>query len=195
MNKMEIVYIDINDLKPYKHNPRRNDEAVQVVANSIKEFGFKVPIVIDTKNEIVAGHTRIKAALSLGLTSVPCIIADDLNEAQIRAFRLADNKVAELSAWDLDLLNLELTEIELDMSEFGFETFDMEDFGTDFNLPDGDKSNLEQITFTLANEQAETVREALQTARGGSLEYDNFGNDNSNGNALYGIVTEWLNRQ
>ena len=99
---MKIVLKKTIDLIEYENNPRNNDEAVEAVANSIKEFGFKVPIVIDKNNEVVAGHTRIKAALSLGLTSVPCIIADDLNEAQIRAFRLADNKVAELSAWDLD---------------------------------------------------------------------------------------------
>lgn len=117
---MQIVYKTINELKPYKNNPRKNDGAVDAVAASIKEFGFKVPIVIDNDGEIVAGHTRLKAALKLNLDKVPCIVADDLTPDQIKAFRLADNKTAELSEWDFDLLNLELDNIDLDMSEFGF---------------------------------------------------------------------------
>ena len=92
---MEIVYKKVNELIPYKSNPRINDEAVEYVKNSIKEFGFKVPIVIDKNNVIIAGHTRLKASLELGLKEVPCIIADDLSEEQIKAFRLADNKVSE----------------------------------------------------------------------------------------------------
>lgn len=94
---MEIVYKKIEDLKPYENNPRFNDEAVQYVANSIKEFGFKVPMVIDKDGTIVAGHTRYKASIELGLKEVPCIIADDLSKEQIKAFRLADNKVSEKS--------------------------------------------------------------------------------------------------
>ena len=89
---MQIVNKKVEELKPYVNNPRFNDDAVEYVANSIKEFGFKVPIVIDKNNEIVAGHTRYKASLALGLDEVPCIVADDLNEEQIKAFRLADNK-------------------------------------------------------------------------------------------------------
>lgn len=107
-------------MKPYKRNPRKNENAVDAVAASIKEFGFKIPIVIDDNYEIVAGHTRLKAATKLGLETVPCIIADDLTPEQIKAFRLADNKTAELAEWDLDLLDLELDEIPLDMSLFGF---------------------------------------------------------------------------
>lgn len=117
---MEIIYKAIGDLKPYKRNPRKNDNAVDAVAASIKEFGFKVPIVIDGDCEIVAGHTRMKAAQKLGLTEIPCIIADDLTPDQIKAFRLADNKTAELAEWDIDLLNLELDDIDLDLSDFGF---------------------------------------------------------------------------
>ena len=92
---MKIVEKKLDEIKPYENNPRFNDDAVQYVANSIKEFGFKVPIVIDKDNTIVAGHTRYKASLLLGLDKVPCIVADDLNEEQIKAFRLADNKVSE----------------------------------------------------------------------------------------------------
>jgi len=117
---MEIVYKKLDEIKPYANNPRFNDEAVEYVANSIREFGFKVPIIIDKNGEIVAGHTRYKASLELGLKEVPCIIADDLNEEQIKAFRLADNKVSEKSEWNYDLLEIELADIGLDMSGFGF---------------------------------------------------------------------------
>ncbi len=120
---MEIKMVKIDDLKPYANNPRFNDDAVEYVANSIKEFGFKVPIVLDKNNEIVAGHTRYKASLELGLKEVPCIIADDLNEEQIKAFRLADNKVSEKSSWNIDLLNEELEDIlNIDMKDFNFNT-------------------------------------------------------------------------
>lgn len=118
---MKIINLNVKDLIPYANNPRKNDKAVKAVANSIKEFGFKVPIIIDKSNVIVAGHTRLKAALALGLTEVPCIIADDLTEDQIKAFRLADNKVGEIAEWDLDALQIELQEIEMDMSQFEFD--------------------------------------------------------------------------
>lgn len=119
---MEIINKKTNEIKPYENNPRKNDEAIKYVAESIKQFGFKVPIVIDKNGVIVAGHTRYKASKKLGLEEVPCIVADDLNEEQIKAFRLADNKVAEKSEWNFDLLDEELEDIlNLDMSDFGFE--------------------------------------------------------------------------
>lgn len=129
-NKIEnIIYKNVDELIPYINNPRNNEEAVDAVASSIKNFGFKVPIVIDSENEIINGHTRLKAAKKLGIEEVPCIVADDLSEAQIKAFRLADNKVAELSTWDYELLESELAEIEdVDMSEMGFEDMGFEDY-------------------------------------------------------------------
>lgn len=105
---MNVQEIKLKDIKPYGKNPRKNDDAVPYVAESIKQFGFKVPIVIDKNNVIVAGHTRYKAAKKLGFKSVPCIIADDLTDEQIKAFRLADNKVSEKAEWDLDLLDSEI---------------------------------------------------------------------------------------
>ena len=108
MKKIEIVSVPISQIKEYKNNPRNNEQSVDFVANSIREFGFKVPIVIDKNNEIVCGHTRYKASKKLGLDKVPCIIADDLNEEQIKAFRLADNKVGEVSTWDFNQLAVEL---------------------------------------------------------------------------------------
>ena len=122
---MQIVYKKIEELKPYENNPRKNDEAVQYVKNSIKEFGFKVPIVIDEGGVIIAGHTRYKASKELNLKEVPCIIADDLNEKQIKAFRLADNKVSEKSEWDFELLEEELANLDFDISDFGFEDLDI----------------------------------------------------------------------
>ena len=122
---MQIQQINVSDITPYDKNPRLNDAAVPKVAESISKFGFKVPIVIDSNNVIVAGHTRFKAALQLGLESVPCIVADDLSDAQIRAFRLADNKVAEFSEWDFTALHEELEAlVDLDMQDFGFMSVD-----------------------------------------------------------------------
>ena len=145
---MKIVNKKINEIKPYENNPRFNDDAVEKVANSIKEFGFKVPIVIDKDGVIVAGHTRYKASIELGLEEVPCIVADDLTEEQIKAFRLADNKVAELSSWNTDKLGEELKglDLDLDMTDFGFSNFEMNVY-TDDELPDDfDKDLIEQYT-------------------------------------------------
>lgn len=121
---MQIVEKKITELKEYENNPRNNDDAVEAVAESIEQFGFKVPIVIDSNGVIIAGHTRRKAAVKLGLDTVPCIIADDLTPDQIQAFRLADNKTAELAEWDFEALEKELAELtafDVDMSLFGFD--------------------------------------------------------------------------
>ena len=111
MGKLKIEYMNVNDLIPYINNPRINDNAVDVVAASIKEFGFKVPIIIDSENVIIAGHTRLKAAKKLGLEEVPTIKVEDLTEQQIKAFRIADNKTSEFADWDIELLNIELESI------------------------------------------------------------------------------------
>lgn len=125
---MNIKNLCLAEIKPYEKNPRKNDGAVKYVAESIKQFGFKVPIVIDNDGVIVAGHTRWKAAKKLGLKTVPCIVADDLTEEQIKAFRLADNKVAEKAEWDFDLLAGEMDELfDFDMTIFGFEEISLEE--------------------------------------------------------------------
>ena len=122
MEKIKIEYLKTDELTPYTNNPRNNDEAVDYVANSIEEFGFKVPCVIDSEKNVVCGHTRLKAAKKLGIKEVPCIIADDLTEEQIDAFRLADNKTAEIATWDFEKLEIELESISgIDMSDFGFD--------------------------------------------------------------------------
>lgn len=131
---MQIVEKRIAELIPYENNPRKNDSAAEYVAASISEFGFKVPIVIDKNNVIVCGHTRYKAAKKLKLKSVPCVIADDLTDEQIKAFRLADNRVAEKSEWDFDLLDIELDGIEdIDMEQF--DLYVPEDFDDDSDEP------------------------------------------------------------
>lgn len=121
---MTVKEIKLTELKEYENNPRINDKAIEAVANSIKNFGFKVPIIVDKDNVIVAGHTRKRAAYMLGLETAPCIVADDLTPEQIKAFRVADNKTAELADWDFDKLETELeqlADIDFDMSQFGFD--------------------------------------------------------------------------
>lgn len=123
---MEIVMMNIDEINPYENNPRKNDDAVEAVANSIKNFDFKSSIVVDANKVIVNGHTRLKASKLLGLTIVPVIIAFDLTEEQCRALRLADNKTAEIASWDKKLLMKELESIdweglEMDITDFGFD--------------------------------------------------------------------------
>lgn len=141
---MKIINLKIDEVIPYDKNPRKNEEAVKYVTKSIKEFGFKVPIVIDKNNIIVAGHTRLKAAKQLRLEEVPCIIADDLTEEQIKAFRLADNKVSEKSEWDMDLLLEELD---------GIQDIDMKEFDFDFSIEDEKESEEKE------NERVRTINE------------------------------------
>lgn len=170
---MKIQEIELTKLKAYEKNPRRNDEAVPLVANSIKEFGFKVPVVVDKDYTVVAGHTRIRAAELLGMKSVPCVVADDLTPTQIKAFRLADNKTAEFSTWDFAGLAGELEDLtDIDMVDFGFETFDFTD--ADFTAPERPKEEHEsnqthEVTALCKNEEeADAVRGFLRNA---NIEY------------------------
>ena len=120
---MKIVNKNIDELIPYENNPRINDHAVEKVANSIKEFGIKQPLVVDKNNVLIVGHTRLKAMQQLGIKEAPCIVASDLTPEKAKAYRLADNKTNEFADWDFGLLNIELEELELDfdMSDLGFE--------------------------------------------------------------------------
>lgn len=139
LNK-KIVEKNINDIIPYENNPRHNDSAIDAVANSIKEFHFQNPIIIDKDNVIIAGHTRLKAAQKLGLEKVPCIVADDLTEEQVKAFRLADNKTAELAEWDFEKLERELLELkDFDMEKFGFEELEEK---SPYDIPNSEKGSL-----------------------------------------------------
>ena len=128
-SKLTVTEVDINSIIPYEHNPRNNEKAVAYVADSIRNFGFKVPIVIDKYNVIVTGHTRYKAALSLNMDTVPCIVATDLTPEQAKAFRIADNKVSEYSKWDETLLSQELkviSELNFDFETLGFQEWETE---------------------------------------------------------------------
>ena len=146
---MKIIEKKTGDLRPYENNPRKNEAAVDKVAASIKEFGFKVPLVITEDGEVVAGHTRLKAAEQLGIKKIPCVVASDLTPEQIKAFRLADNKVAEFSSWDDELLEMELGAFsEIDMSVFGFDGLEAEESPDnleedDFNKKKTKKHNVE----------------------------------------------------
>lgn len=120
MDKKQIVYKKVDELVPYENNPRKNEEAVKYVANSIREFNFQNPIIVDKDNVIIAGHTRLEAAKELGLKEVPVIVADELTPEQVKALRIADNKTAEIAMWDTDKLSLELEDIGFDMTDFGF---------------------------------------------------------------------------
>ena len=175
---MNIIELKVDELIPYENNPRKNDDAVDKVALSISAFGFKVPVVIDANNVIVTGRTRVKAAKKLGITTVPCIKADDLTDEQIKAFRLADNKVAEFSQWDEEKLLKELEGLEdIDMSLYGF-VFpdDAEDEGEDdtytdkTNIPQYDIQGETPALSELVNE--DKTNELLEEIENSELSYE-----------------------
>lgn len=166
-NAEKIVMRDIEEIKPYENNPRFNENAIEKVANSIKEFGFTQPIILDKNDVIICGHTRREAALQLGIKSVPTITADWLNSKQVKALRLADNKVAELATWDYDLLDAELEGLfDIDMSDFGFEEFEQEldgDFQRQFKeFGDGETKKYFDITLTFDAQYENDVLEYIK---------------------------------
>lgn len=189
-----IVMLPVSEVRPYEKNPRKNAEAVKYVKASIEKFGFKQPIIVDSNRVIIAGHTRLEAAKSLGMAEVPCIVADDLTEAQAKALRLADNKVAEFSEWEMNLLGGELGELaeisDIDMGDFGFadDGISADDFNDEFSLPDGEKSNITQWTLTFAEEQKAFIENALKQVEDPD---ETFGNVNENGNRIYEVVRQW----
>ena len=191
----------ISDVLPYDKNPRKiSPAAVEKVANSIKEFGWQQPIVVDEKGFIIVGHTRLKAAKQLKLKVVPVHVAAGLSEAQIVAYRIADNRTGSETVFDFEMLGEEMSsllDLEYGLEHLGFDVDELNGMGfgvSAIDLPtiaSGDKSELQQITFTLHNEQCETVREALRMAKEKGLTDSNL-NENSNGNALAIICEHWL---
>lgn len=149
---MQIVEKELTWLKPYANNPRDNESAVEPVANSIKEFGFKVPIVATSDGEIINGHTRFKASKLLGLKKVPVIISDDLTEEQIKAFRLADNKTGELADWNEELLAKELEKLDFNLEQFGFEKL-ADEFDEEDNEEDPYTSKITTPTYEPTGEE------------------------------------------
>lgn len=196
---MNVIEKPLEKIKPYRGNPRKiSQEAIDKVAASIKEFGFKVPIVLDGDGVIITGHTRYLASKKLGMKTVPCILADDLTPEQVKAFRLADNRVAEFSEWDHNLLDAELGELfhlNLDMEAFGFDMTGLspDEFGTTFSLPSGPKT-LSQITFTFSPEQKAVVDESLDMV-GEQSEALMFGNHSKAGNKLYEVCRQWAEQK
>lgn len=161
-DRTRIQWRSINDVHPYQNNPRNNDEAVEYVANSIREFGWQQPIVVDADSTIVAGHTRLKAAKMLGMETVPVVVADNLTPAQVNAYRLADNKVAEAATWDIEALAVELEglEVDFDMTMFDFDAgISIDGFGEDFELPDGDNPEFKTVSLHMTAEQYEIFEE------------------------------------
>ena len=154
MNKLEIVYVAVEKIKPYANNPRINKKAVEKVMKSIQAYGFKVPCILDKNYLLIAGHTRWEAAKRLKMKRIPCIIASDLNKAKADAFRIADNKVAEYSTWDMTKLKEELSKIQLediDFDDMGFDNdFSLEKFGL-LDMPegsDGDEGEIETEKYS-----------------------------------------------
>ena len=154
MNKLEIVYVAVEKIKPYANNPRINKKAVEKVMKSIQAYGFKVPCVLDKNYLLITGHTRWEAAKRLKMKRIPCIIASDLNKAKADAFRIADNKVAEYSTWDMTKLKEELSKIQLediDFDDMGFDNdFSIEKFGL-LDMPegsDGDEGEIETEKYS-----------------------------------------------
>lgn len=186
----------IEKLIEYARNPRKNDHAVDDMAANIKEFGFRVPIVAKSDGLVVDGHLRLKGAKKLGMKIVPVMLADDLSDAQIKAFRLAVNKMAEKAEWDDDLLKIELQEIKDlgfdDMEVMGFEDLEgilgaeIEESGLPW-LDSGEK-DLVKMTFVLSLSQFEEIKDIIPSAYGF---FEDDINDNKNGNAIYWIAKQW----
>lgn len=180
---MEIKMVKVADIVPYENNPRNNSEAVEPVKESIRAFGFKVPMILDKENVIVAGHTRYEAAQALGMDEVPVIYADDLSEEQVRKFRIVDNKTAEFAEWDFSKLEEELAELDFGDFDFGFseKEYDYldaleEKFGTQGEESDSDftvvsitfdKADGEEVrSYIKKNDQGGIVNAVLNYIRG-----------------------------
>lgn len=202
--KPQLEEWKVSELIEYARNPRKNDHAVDKVAAAIREFGFRVPILAKSDKTVVDGHLRLKAAKKLGLETVPVMLCDDMTDAQIKAFRISVNRVAEFAEWDNELLRVEFAELEdlgfdLELTGFGLDEIEAMQFDDDAesempNLPDGEKEPFQQKTFTLHDEQAAIVDDAVTLARTNPL-VDTGLNENSNGNALALICQQWLEAQ
>ena len=192
---MEIRSVKIKEIKPYDRNAKKHDDTqINNVAESIRQFGFVQPIVIDSNGVIVIGHCRFEAAKRLKYAEVPCIMVDDLTPEQVDALRIVDNKTNE-SPWDIDLLTEELQDLDLSMFDFEWELMEetADSYGTEFELPDGEKPEICKMTFILHEQQRELIEYALSTVADDIT--DTFGNTNKNGNALYEVVKEWAEQR
>lgn len=198
--ELKIEYLPIKALKPYEKNTRKHQKKdVDNIARSIEKFGMNDPIGIWKDNIIVEGHGRLLACKQLGMTDVPCVRLDHLTDEQRREYSIAHNATAELSEWDLDILTDELAELDFSGFDFDFgledegEDYSPDEFGDEFSLPDGDKPEICQMTFTLHQQQKELIEYAISVVKDNITE--TFGNTNGNGNALYEVVKEWAEQR
>lgn len=195
---LKIDYLPIDKLQPYENNAKiHTDEQIEQIKNSIKEFGMLDPIGIwGGQNKIVEGHGRLLACKQLGIKEVPIIRLDELTDEQRKAYTLIHNKTTMNTGYDENILAIELTDLEdfeLDLGDFGFDDLVLDDFGTDFELPSGDKSEICQMTFTLHEKQKELIEYAISTI--GDNVSEKFSNTNKNGNALYEVVKQWAEQK
>lgn len=195
----QIKNVDISRLIPYINNAKQHPESqVTKLASSIREFGFVNPVLIDKDFNIIAGHGRVMAAKVLNLKQIPCVYVEGLTEAQRKAYILADNKLGEFAEWDMNLVGLELGELsemdfDIDLTGFELPNVDMDDFGTSFELADGGKPEICQMTFTLHEEQKKAIQQAIDSV--GDCVEETFGNTNRNGNALYEVIRQWAEQK
>ena len=196
---MKVANRNLTELSPYAGNAKKHDSTqIANVAESIRQFGFVQPIVIDRDGVIVIGHCRALAAEKLGMQEVPCVCVDDLTPEQVNALRIVDNKSNE-SPWDFDILPDELAELDFSGFDFDFglesegEDYSPDEFGDEFSLPDGDKPEICQMTFTLHQRQKELIEYAISAVKDNVTE--TFGNTNGNGNALYEVVKQWAEQR
>ena len=190
---MKVKNVPIKEVIPYAKNAKKHDKAqISNVAESIRQYGFVQPVVIDKDGVIVIGHCRVLAAKRLGMESVPCVCVDELTPEQVNALRLVDNKSNE-SAWDMDLLSLELPELDLSAFDFNWGIISPDDYDDKFELKDGDRQPVQNMTFTLSDTEAEMIKQAIAEMKGTEKfkAYLNPENANGNGNALFLVVEEW----
>ena len=202
--------LPVSELVPWSRNPRRNDAAAERLAYTIAEHGWTTPVLVQAgTNRIIGGHTRLKAALKLGLTEVPCVLLD-VDDRQADAIAIADNRLGELAEWDADELGALLRELDdagADMAAVGYADAEMaellaalaspsdDEWGDALGgLPEGDRAPIQTMTFTLHDDQVEVVTAAIAASKGLG-DFADTGNENSNGNALARVCELWLGVQ
>ncbi len=195
LKDLQIENVALSEIKPYEHNAKKHDEKqIGNVAESIYQFGWQQPLVLDKDKVIIIGHCRYLAAKKLKLKTVPCKIAADLTADEVKKLRALDNKLNE-SEWDLDMLSLDIGGLDFKGFDVDWGIIKPDDFGTEFAIASGDKSVMETMTFTLHHEQAELIRSAMESVLKNEEAQETFGNTNRNGNAIYEVVRQWAEQR
>lgn len=192
--KLHIEYRHIDSLFMYARNPRKNDSEIPRMVAAIQEFGFRLPILIKSDGSVIDGHLRIKAARQLGMTELPCVLGDGMSDAQVKAFRLLANRSVQWAQWDEELLKLEFEDLQIADFDVELTGFDMDEIakysgifdvneGEPPELRDGDRAPFQQMTFTVHDEQAEEIKDAIAKAKKEGGDESEI-NENTNGNAI-----------